>query len=428
MGFIMIGANTPMAEINFEFGQIFGVGKRCETIECGDLDGDGDLDLSVVNIFSHSLTLAYNNGEGIFDTIVELPLANGKLHPVAHAIGDLDGDGRNDLVVAHLQIFGVAAIISFADAEIIFIYSTPNGFVQQTELPIWGIPSYLEINDVNSDGLNDVLIGNLGLTSFSTGFQTTDPGLYFFINKGNRVFDDSWDFVRSSGSIAQIAGLDFDNDGNIDVVGINQGSEYDAIFQTLGKQDVTFFKNNGNRFDILSLTPLTYKPSSIDVADFNNDGYDDFAITTYGSETSLIGFSGQNASVEIFMNDRGLFRQTTSIPVPGIAYRVIAEDFDMDGDVDLAVTMQEIENQMLKPSLRFYENIGNEEFVEAGSFVLQEYPNYATKGDFDGDGDVDLAIVCIIEEQIANASSALNGVVYTFFNNAVTGVNNWSIF
>ncbi len=102
--------------------------------------------------------------------------------------------------------------------------------------------------------------------------------------------------------------------------------------------------------------------------------------------------------------------------------------------IDLAVTIQEIvesgSDAGLKPELALYENDGKNHFTEIiydedsdeekPKFPLDFEPQYAVTGDFDGDGDIDLAILCFIADA-ENENVAVNGEVIIYFNKARTG-------
>ena len=62
----------------------------------GDLDGDGDRDLVTADGAAGSITMLYNSGTGSFPLSVTRSMPGGSV--TAAAIGDLNGDGRNDVV------------------------------------------------------------------------------------------------------------------------------------------------------------------------------------------------------------------------------------------------------------------------------------------------------------------------------------------
>ena len=419
------------AELNFEHGAIFGVGKRASTIDAGDFDGDGDLDLAIANIFSDSITLAYNDGNGNFTQINNLLLEGGLKHPVALAAGDLDGDGRDDLAYVNVQYIEETEAV-FRGANVIFYFSEDGGTFYQFPIGILGVPSWVEINDIDGDGDNDVLVGNNGEFSITlSGITQTGAGVYPYINRGQSRFTGAQP-VETFGSLIDLISFDFDSDGKMDVIGLDQGiMELDSSFNFVYKdQMLDIFKGTDEGLSPPMETPLFLTPWSLDSGDFDGDGIDDVAVTIVG-DMNFTSFLGTNASVNIYRNTGSSLDALTTVPTSGIAFSVLADDYDGDGDADMAVTVQDLtgvgDTIRLDASLKFYENDGTGTMTETASFPVEEEPRYATKGDFDGDGDIDLAILCSILDS-AEEQYAIEGRVYLFFNNAVTEVPSWEIY
>jgi VCBS repeat protein len=423
------------ADIFFEQGTIFGTGLRSSTIDSGDLDGDGDVDIAVSNIYSHSLTLAFNDGNGNFNNVVELPLESERKHPVALTIGDLDGSGNLDLAVAFVQNLTRAELGTPAESGIAFLYSEEDGSYIQIFQPISGIPSALKISDLDGDGDNELIVSNNGeitLDAIKGTIDVYEAGLYSFDNRGHGLF--SSDLPKyTEGSLVDFLAYDFNQDGIKDIVGVNQGAtDFDSIFNFV-YVDMNISIFNGTDDGLAEYNPLyvDFFPWSLDQGDFNNDGLEDIAVSNVGDMDGLASFLGTNASINIFENKGDRFSPLVSIPAPGMAYSILVDDYDMDGDVDYIATVQEIVDiggiNQLEASLKIFENNGSNEFTETASFTLEEEPRYSVKDDFDGDGDADVAILCSIIDA-GGESNALNGRVYVFFNNAKTDVSHWEMF
>ncbi len=427
--------DAGFAEIKMNFGQIFGVGLRGSTIASGDLNGDGHPDLAVANMFSHSVSVAYNDGSGRFGQFEEIQLEQEKKHPVAVDIGDLDDDGRNDIVLAHIQKVGDSSEVPYDGAEIITIFFNEDGSLEQKAFGIWGVPSWVKVADINNNGVNDILVGNNGNLVLRPDFiGQTDGGIYPYLNLGNREFVglSSQTIV---GSIVHFVYSDFDDDGLKDVVGIDQGTLGLSGFSgelVIEDPKIDYFKgtSSGVEYDESKFILLENKPWSIDTGDFDGDGETDIIVAIVG-DMDFVSFSGENAFVATYQFNGTRFSRSKIIPTPGVAFFVLAEDYDMDGDDDFAVTVQEIvetpDGNLQVPTLRIYENDGFGNFTEISSHELQEEPRYAVKDDFDDDGDTDIAVLCSIND-VGGAANAYNGQVYTFFNDAITSVGNWELY
>jgi len=76
----------------------------------GDLDGDGRNDIAVVNL-QGSLQLFFGNAAGSFDRISLNGLLPASSNALDLDIGDLNGDGRNDIAVAFSTQTGAIAVL-----------------------------------------------------------------------------------------------------------------------------------------------------------------------------------------------------------------------------------------------------------------------------------------------------------------------------
>jgi len=131
------------------FGGLVRYGGAREIIfaTAADVDGDGNLDLVTAAKNTRAIWVAFNNGNGTFADPVDYPTSRVPSFVLA---SDLDGDGREDL--ADIGHDGTAADIGL-------LLNLGNGaFAAPVSLPIPG-PSSLADGDLDGDGKAELITG-----------------------------------------------------------------------------------------------------------------------------------------------------------------------------------------------------------------------------------------------------------------------------
>jgi hypothetical protein len=322
------------------------------SLTVGDFNGDGKADLAVAtgNATTDDMTLLLGNGNGTFQapvtTVTDTSLS---ISPIAGtskiSAADLNGDGHLDLIVVNnkdtRQPFGRTTISVTEPGSVSVLLGNGDGTFQAPRNSAAGTsPRSLAVGDFNGDGRPDFAVsdsttsvllftntggGNFTSSSIGTGGGSLVAGDFngdgvTDLFTGAKMFDGQAGGTLKPGP-SYILGLgspvagDFNGDGHLDLAG--------TVFTSTFTSAVEAWLNNGNG---TFLTP-TFIPgagvtlSSQATGDFNGDGIPD-----------LVTASGQ---VQLGLGD-GRFGDTVSLPFPS-GSSVAAVDADGNGTVDILV-------------------------------------------------------------------------------------------
>jgi hypothetical protein len=319
------------------------VGKGPQSVAVGDFDGDGTLDIVTVN--QNDISVLLGTGKGTFGSAKTFSLPNVIANqapqlPLAVAVGDLNHDGKLDLVVAAVAIFA----------------GSPE--TQQK--------GYIDVLLGQGDGTFKV--GSITPINSSLGFplQAPDQGFYPL----------------------EIALADLNGDGNLDVVTCNMSlrTAYpggSSISVLLGNGDGTFRETSDPYVGVNFVT-------SVAVGDFNNDHIPDLVVNGLVTPNAPEGFT---TAVSVLLgNGDGTFQPPQILTVPGEQVQPVAvADFNRDGNLDI-VKPNGIPDLFAGTVSVFLGN-GNGTFQAPLNFPSGANLSGAVAlGDFNRDGFPDLAI------------------------------------
>jgi hypothetical protein len=324
----------------------------------GDLDGDGAPDLVLAE---GSGVMLRNRGDGAF---VSVPLALPA--PGRPALADLSGDGLPDLVL----LAGDGRFWSFTNlgAGNFAPRSGPHQVVLTTPL---ATATDLELGDFNGDGLLDVFVAT-GFADWAP-FPIVSPDALWFGQVGGGFTDASSIWCGTASNLPDVAAGDVDGDGDLDLVAPGW-----------------LLRNLGSAF-AYSTFPTGPGIGTVALGDFDGDSDLDLVV---GTRCSLCGPGFDNPPNYLHGNDGsggfGLPQQ-----LPGTDFRgtwaVVVNDFDRDGDLDLLFGNgrdQSAQDQWL-------ENLGGGQWNQnTGEFPFEvEDTRQLLVADVDVDGDLDLVAI-----------------------------------
>lgn len=235
-------------------------------------------------------------------------------------------------------------------------------------------PVHFEKIDLNQDKQDDYLISNFG---YHIG------RLSWYEKKGEKYEEHI--LLPAAGAIKTIT-EDINQDGLIDIlVLMTQGNEAVYYFENLGKGE---FKLT----PWLTLPPV-YGSSDFEWVDINGDGFKDIIIAS-GDNGDFSLIRKPYHGVRIFINDGKFhFSETQFLALQG-ASAIEVDDFDSDGDMDIAVIANFADfSKETQRGFVLYDNLGDLNFspfisnkTDIGRWLVME------KGDFDSDGDMDIIL------------------------------------
>jgi hypothetical protein len=312
----------------------------------GDLDGDGRSDLVATHDFGASVLLRSATGW----TVLQDCASPGQ-RPV---LADLDGDGDLDLACVPPHVTAQHQLQ---------LYSNAQGLMTPVALPPIMVGLTLRgvaVGRVDGDAFADLVVATVPAPGVPSLVLVRGAGLQFTIDLAALP-------ALPQGLWPEL--LDLDGDGDLDVLATSPGSGLHLLRNDAG----TFVDATST----LPATPLG--PEFLVAGDLDGDGRGDCAATLATGHVDVLWGSPTLPAWT---------RAATSLT----GLRTLAPaDFDGDGDLDLLVEHGQ--------GLDVLWNQGNRQFARAG--VTAEPTSMRGVGDVDGDGAADVVFAATADEQLA---------------------------
>src|SRR6266700_3268705 len=245
-------------------------------IAVGDFNGDGKLDLAVVNFGDWNIYVLLGNGDGTFQAARSVYFASGGGFPWYVVTADFNGDGKLDLAVSNYGDNSVSVLLGNGDGTFLAPQVTPVGLN----------PWYFAVGDFNGDGKLDLAVADYGCPLDCTSSPSNTVTV--LLGNGNGTFLPGPSLTVGNGP-AGVAVGDFNGDGKPDLAVANLNDNTLSIL--LGNGDGTF--QPAQTFLVDS------DPVYATVGDFNGDGVQDLAVANLHALTIsvLLGNAGTGSTV-----------------------------------------------------------------------------------------------------------------------------------
>jgi len=333
----------------------YGAGSLPTFVAIGDLNGDGKLDLVVANSggsLGNDVSVLLGNGDGTFQPRVNYAVGS---PPYSVAIQDVNADDRPDLATANFSSNTVSLLLGNGDGTFAPAVSYSTGIE----------PRSIAIGDFNGDGRPDLATANYMGNNVSV-----------LQNNGNGTFAAAVNYTVGSNPYSIVIG-DVNADGYLDL----------AVANYMG-DTISVLRGNGNG---TFATALSYvagnRPRALAIGDVSGDGRPDLVVANEFSN---------NVSV-LLCNINGSFAAPINCSTGNGPTSVTIADVNADGRPDLATANG---GPPAGNDVSVLLGNGNGIFAPAVDYNTGGWPSSVAIGDLNGDHKPDLAVANLTNSNV----------------------------
>jgi len=277
---VFFDISSPVSTLTFSTSYNFAGGPY--GMIAADFNGDGKLDLAAMSLptgatSNLSVSVQLGNGDGSFQMPVNYPL-DGNGGSVSIVAADFNGDGKLDIAVLNIGGCGVDVC---ANTISVLLGNGDGTFQPQTAYPTALGAQFLLVGDFNRDGKLDLATGNnsdIHLNNYN-GLPTVSV----LLGNGDGTFQSHVDYPVGDNvtTITTMVAGDFNGDGNLDLTCMSDDAKNVAELSIL-------LGNGDGSFQAATQTSLPTHGQSLITADVNGDGKLDLVSTVNTSPNGVV--------------------------------------------------------------------------------------------------------------------------------------------
>ncbi len=266
------------------------VSSALSAIKAADFNNDTKADLIVIVPNTNTYVVLLGTGTGAFTNIAGGPLQGGFQVLDDLDVGDFNGDSKLDLAIVRIGANVVHALQGDGTGH----------FSDYAVALLTGDPVSVVVRDLNGDGKHDIAVSHSPIEDFvRQGFITV------LISNGTNGFNAATNYRTDSPGM--LGSGDFNADNKPDLV-VSSG----AIIFGSNSNGITFLTNQGNgEFNAPVNVTTAHVSDQVLVADFNDDGKDDVAVSHQVANVGILLNNFTSAQPCLSINDASVTETDT---------------------------------------------------------------------------------------------------------------------
>lgn len=349
----------------------FTAGNAPYAVAVGDLNGDGKPDVVTTNDPDGTVSVFLNTtaaGAATPSFSTQTTFAVGS-YPESVTIADVNGDGLADIITANSSDSTISVLINTTAAG-----ATTPSFAAPQVIPVGTDPESVVALDANGDGKPDLAVANYSDSTITVLINNTAAGSATVDFSNTQTFPTNY-------PVFQLTAADINQDGIPDLIGVNYGNgSVSVLLNTTANDALTPSFATAQYFSVGGLGDSI----SVVAADLNGDGVPDIAVVNVAANQVAV-----LVNTTVAGSSAASFTAPQAFTIGNYGQGITAVDADLDGKLDLVVANYE-DNTVGVLQNTTTAGSATVSFNTMLAFSVGSNPEGVAVGDFNGDGKPDV--------------------------------------